>query len=118
MATMEDTVNAMRLEIDNLKVQMMTRDQGQQLVQDANARELVHLQKGIERDETMRKHEEELQKMVEATENIKVRMTNAESKTTDERKCIGYINMKNKEPKVFGENPMIGKSGKMTWEIS
>ena len=111
MATMEDTVKAMQVDIEAMKTQMMSREQGQQLVQDANARELAHLQ-------TMRKHEEELQKMVEVMESIKVRMTNTESKTTDERKCIGYLSMRNKEPKIFGEKQMIGKSGKTTWKMS
>ena len=94
MATVEDRINAMQLEINGL----MTREQGQQLIQDSNARELAHRQQGLDMEEKFRKMEEML-------EGMKTRITNTEAKGTDERKCIGYINMKNKEPKVFGEKP-------------
>ena len=96
-ATLEETVatvEALKLELEALKAQtqnVLTQEQGERLVQDANARELAQLQKSNERDEWMRRME--------------VRMTTAEGRTTDEKKCIGYINMKNKEPKVFGEKP-------------
>ena len=104
MATMEDAVAAMQIEIDTVKEQLqntLTRQQGEQIIQDANARELAHLQKANEREEKMRRHEGEVQHMNEAMEGLKERMTKAEAKTNYERKCIGYINMKNKEPNIF-----------------
>ena len=107
MATTEDALQAMRTDIDGIKAQITnvtTREQGERIIQDGNAREAVHLQKAQEVEERMRRYERGLQEMMEEMEEMKKRMTTAADKG-DEKKCIGYINMKNKEPKTFGEKP-------------
>ena len=108
MATTEDALQAMRTDIEGIRAQITnvtTREQGERIIQDANAREAVHLQKAQEVDERMRRYERGLQEMMEEMEEMKKRMTTAEGRGGDEKKCIGYINMKNKEPKTFGEKP-------------
>ena len=93
----------MREDIENIMAQftnVTTREQGERIIQDANAREAVHLQKTQEMEEKMRRIEIGMQEMKEAIDDNKEKMA---ADKGGEKKCIGYINMKNKEPKTFGD---------------
>ena len=117
---MEDAVQALRTGMEDMRLQIAnvtTREQGEKIIQDANSREAVHLQKQQEMEERMRRYEAGLQEMKEEMEDTRRRMTTAEGKSED-KKCIGYINMKNKEPNLLERSQTTGRSGKMIWRIS